>query len=158
MNPKNGTAGTAVEPTEPAAVIEADKAEPGKNSKIASGGASGGASESSSGGSSGSKSGKNSSQADPSDSENLQPHKPPQKGVASDAGQSNQKKSWIEIELLDEDRKPVPGKKYRVVLPDNKKVAEGTLDEKGFARIEGIDPGTCEVSFPKLDKDAWKKE
>jgi hypothetical protein len=31
----------------------------------------------------------------------------------------------------------------------------GTLDENGFARVEGIDPGQCKVTFPDLDKDAW---
>jgi hypothetical protein len=52
--------------------------------------------------------------------------------------------------------KPVPGEKYRVTLPDGTTVAEGTLDSKGHARVEGIDPGTCKVTFPDLDKNAWK--
>ena len=26
-----------------------------------------------------------------------------------------------------------------------------------FARIEGIEPGTCKVTFPRLDKEAWEK-
>ncbi len=66
------------------------------------------------------------------------------------------KKSWIEIELVDEDKKPVPGEKYKVFLPDGESVAEGSLDDKGFVRIDGIDPGTCKITFPELDKDAWK--
>jgi len=36
-------------------------------------------------------------------------------------------------------------------------IVEGTLDEKGFLRVEGIDPGTCQIVFPKLDKEAWEK-
>lgn len=64
--------------------------------------------------------------------------------------------TWIEIELVDTTDKPVSGEGYEVKLPDGK-VACGTLDEKGFARIDGIPPGTCQVSFPRLDKDAWKK-
>ncbi len=67
------------------------------------------------------------------------------------------KKSWIEIELVDEDDNPVPGEKYKVTLPDGKTVAEGTLDEMGYAKISGIDPGTCKITFPTLDKDAWEK-
>jgi type VI secretion system secreted protein VgrG len=66
------------------------------------------------------------------------------------------KKSWIEIELVDEDGNPVPGETYLVTTPDGA-VAQGTLDENGFARVEGMDPGTCKITFPALDKDAWEK-
>jgi len=68
----------------------------------------------------------------------------------------SEKKSWIEIEMVDEDGKPVPGEEYRVTLPDNT-VTGGTLDEKGYAKITGIDPGSCKVTFPNLDKEAWEK-
>ncbi|MEW5979686.1 MAG: type VI secretion system tip protein TssI/VgrG [Acidobacteriota bacterium] len=70
--------------------------------------------------------------------------------------ENKEKKSWIEIELVDDQGKPVPGEKYRVTLPDGTTIDEGTLDDKGFARIDGIDPGTCKITFPNLDKDAWK--
>jgi type VI secretion system secreted protein VgrG len=66
------------------------------------------------------------------------------------------KKSWIEIKLVDEQGNPVPGEPYSVTLPDSS-VASGTLDEKGFARIDGIDPGTCQITFPQRDTEAWKK-
>ncbi len=68
----------------------------------------------------------------------------------------SEKKSWIEIELVDDDGKPAPGEEYRVTLPDNT-VTSGTLDEKGYAKITGIDPGNCKVTFPNLDKEAWEK-
>jgi type VI secretion system secreted protein VgrG len=67
------------------------------------------------------------------------------------------KKSWIEIELVDEEDNPIPGEKYRITLPDGKTLAEGRLDDKGFARVDGIDPGTCKITFPDLDKEAWRK-
>jgi len=67
-----------------------------------------------------------------------------------------EKKHWIEIELVDEDNHPVPGEPYAIKLPDGETVAEGTLDDKGFARVDGIDPGSCEVTFPRLDKSGWK--
>jgi len=66
------------------------------------------------------------------------------------------KKSWIEVELVDKKNKPVPGAAYRITLPDGNTVAEGTLDEKGFVRVDGIDPGTCKITFPNLEKQAWK--
>ena len=70
--------------------------------------------------------------------------------------ENKEKKHWIEIELVDEEGNPVPGEEYAITLPDGS-VSTGTLDEKGFARVDGIDPGTCQVTFPNLDKDAWKK-
>ena len=58
--------------------------------------------------------------------------------------------------MVDEDGNPVPGEPYRITLPDGTTVADGTLNEKGWARVDNIDPGTCQVTFPKLDKDAWE--
>jgi len=58
--------------------------------------------------------------------------------------------------MVGEDDEPIPGEKYKITLPDDS-VAEGTLDEKGAARVEGFEKGTCKVSFPKLDKEAWEK-
>jgi type VI secretion system secreted protein VgrG len=78
------------------------------------------------------------------------PHKKPKT-----AEEKKQKNSWIEIELVDKDQKPVPGERYRITLPDGA-VAEGTLNEKGFARVDGIEPGTCQITFPNLEKEAWK--
>jgi len=65
------------------------------------------------------------------------------------------KPTWIEIELVDEDGAPVPGEKYEITLPDGS-VKTGTLDAVGIARVERIDPGSCKVTFPNLDKDAWE--
>jgi hypothetical protein len=67
-----------------------------------------------------------------------------------------EKTSWIEIEMVDEEDEPVTGERYKITLPDDS-VAQGSLDDKGFARIEGIDPGTCKITFPDLDKEAWEK-
>ena len=77
------------------------------------------------------------------------PSKPPASG-------EEKKPHWIEIKLVDTEGNPVPGEKYKITLPDGSTVAEGTLDGKGFARVDGIDPGTCKVTFPNLDQSVWK--
>ena len=70
---------------------------------------------------------------------------------------SPDKKSWVEIALVDEQGTPVPGEGYRIGLPDGSTV-DGSLDAKGQARVEGIDPGTCKITFPNLDKDTWHRK
>ena len=68
----------------------------------------------------------------------------------------DKKKSWIKLKLVDEEGKPVPGESYKVTLPDGR-VASGSLNEKGEAEVKGIDPGSCKITFPNLDKDAWEE-
>jgi hypothetical protein len=63
--------------------------------------------------------------------------------------------TWIAIKLADRKGKPVAYKRYRIELPDGSR-REGMLDASGMARLDGIDPGTCEVSFPDLDGSDWK--
>ncbi|MCC6425503.1 MAG: hypothetical protein IT435_01650 [Phycisphaerales bacterium] len=91
------------------------------------------------------------------------PHKPLNQtagGAGSgEEGEGNDEPlSWIEIEMIDEADQPVTGMCYSIELPDGT-VAEGVLDEKGMARVEGFVKGSgqCKVSFPDLDKEAWEK-
>lgn len=65
------------------------------------------------------------------------------------------KDDWIEIQLLGEDGEPVPNTKYRVQLPDGR-IEEGTLDAEGVAGFEGIAAGSCKITFPELDQEAWE--
>lgn len=62
--------------------------------------------------------------------------------------------SWIEIVLIGEDEKPIGGERYAVELPGGT-IVTGRLSADGTARLDRIPPGTCKVSFPDLDKDAW---
>jgi hypothetical protein len=67
------------------------------------------------------------------------------------------KAHWIEIVLVGEDSKPIPGVAYRVTLPDGETVVEGALDAGGKARIDGLAAaGECIVTFPGLDENAWE--
>jgi hypothetical protein len=70
------------------------------------------------------------------------------------AGDKLRLRTWIEVQLIGEDDKPIPNQKYTIALPGGA-TKSGTLDENGSVRIEGIPAGTCNVSFPDLDQDAW---
>jgi type VI secretion system secreted protein VgrG len=131
MGAKSGKAGKAVAPADPDKPEDADVADPGEIAEAKAEQIE-------------KKSGKYG--ATP-----VKPYKPPQTEE-----EEEKKTAWIEIELVDEEDEPVPSEKYEIKLPDGS-VAKGTLDGNGFARVEGIDPGTCEITFPNLDKDAWEK-
>ena len=68
---------------------------------------------------------------------------------------SPDKTHWIEIALVDKEGTPVAGQAYQVTVPGGA-VIGGSLNDKGRARIDGIDAGNCKVTFPTLDKDCWK--
>lgn len=87
---------------------------------------------------------------------NAPTYKPKSKSKSSSSKSKEEKKSWVEIKLVDEKNKPVPGEAYKITLPDGKVLATGTLDENGFARVDGIDPGNCKVTFPNMDKSLYK--
>ncbi|MBM3763950.1 MAG: type VI secretion system tip protein VgrG [Acidobacteria bacterium] len=70
------------------------------------------------------------------------------------AEENRTKTNWIGIRLKDRYGKPVPGQDYRIELP-NGEVYTGTLDGKGEAKVEHIDPGNCKVSFPGIAD--WRK-
>jgi hypothetical protein len=62
--------------------------------------------------------------------------------------------TWIVIELINDKGQPVPKERYRIKLPDDT-VEDGYLDSNGQARLDGINPGVCEVSFPDIDANEW---
>lgn len=75
-----------------------------------------------------------------------EPSAPPPTRIAS--------KTWIEIALVDDQDNPVPNERFRLELPDGT-TRTGSLGGDGKARITGIDPGTCKVSFPDFDASEW---
>jgi hypothetical protein len=60
----------------------------------------------------------------------------------------------VGVRLKDNTGKPMAGQICHIVLPSGE-VWEGTLDEKGEAKVEQLDPGNCTISFPGLSD--WKK-
>jgi hypothetical protein len=65
-------------------------------------------------------------------------------------------KTWVEVELLDWEGKPAANERYEIRLPDGS-LQEGRLDGNGRARFTGIDPGTCQVTFPDFDAREWRE-
>jgi hypothetical protein len=63
--------------------------------------------------------------------------------------------TWIELELLDAEGKPVPNEQYKITFPDGV-VKYGRLDSDGKARIEKLQPGSCQVTFPNRDEEVWE--
>jgi|ERR1051325_182049 hypothetical protein len=127
-SPKSYKDQSVVAPAEPDPVTEADEADPGEVSEA--------------------KAEKLEREADEWGEQKSKPFKPTE--------EQKKEKSWIEIELVGEDGKGIAGEPYKITMPDGT-VHRGTLDDKGCARVEGMDPGTCKVTFPELDKDAWEK-
>ncbi len=128
-SPKSGSAGSLVKPTAPKATKDADDAKGGQTTDASN---------------SGSKSGGSPSSVKVKDKPQ---HKP---------GDDPDKKSWIELQLVYESNGlPVAGMAYEVTLPDGETIAGGSTDDQGLARVAGIDPGSCQISFPTLDKEAW---
>jgi hypothetical protein len=62
--------------------------------------------------------------------------------------------TFLAIELKDEAGKPVPHARYVVTLPDGS-TREGTLNANGYARVDNVIPGQCQVTFPELDGQSW---
>lgn len=63
--------------------------------------------------------------------------------------------SFVAISLVDQHDEPVGYQRYRVSTSDGQ-IREGTLDAVGKVQLDGIAPGTCQVSFPDLDANDWK--
>lgn len=63
-------------------------------------------------------------------------------------------KTWIEIVLVDDKERPVANERFAVKVPDGT-TRTGRLDERGFVRIDGIDAGPCDVTFPDIDGREW---
>lgn len=64
------------------------------------------------------------------------------------------KVTWVELELKDALGHPLAGERFRVVAHGGGE-HEGALDGAGFARIDGLAPGPCRISFVDLDGAEW---
>lgn len=133
-SPESVKMGSPVAPAEPEEVFEADVADPGVVEEL--------------------KQQQRESQSGKYGSVEVEPITPPEE--EEEAAEEEQELTWIEIELVDENDEPVVGEIYRVTSSDGR-VKSGTLDHNGYAKVWYLTPGSCTVTFPRLDQDAWEK-
>jgi hypothetical protein len=65
-------------------------------------------------------------------------------------------KTWIEIELFDEEGRPCADEPYEIDIGGGNR-RSGSLDANGFAREDNLDPGVVRVSFPHRDRGEWRR-
>jgi hypothetical protein len=73
----------------------------------------------------------------------------------SDKPKSVVKKTWVSIQLIDDQKKPLAGAAFEIGNGDTV-IKSGTLDEHGSAYLDGIPDGKYEVRFPELDGREWR--
>lgn len=64
--------------------------------------------------------------------------------------------SWIEVEVVDEAGVLLPSQLVRIEDADGI-VYEAYTDEDGLVRIDGIAPGTAQVTLIALDQAVWRR-
>lgn len=64
-----------------------------------------------------------------------------------------QEMDWIEVQVFFSDG-TVFGGKCSIELPGGRKVV-GAPDKGGLVRLDSVDPGQCNVTFPDLDSAMW---
>lgn len=70
------------------------------------------------------------------------------------AAEPTPESSFIGVQLVDGQGNPVPGARFRLTFPDGS-TRDGRLNTQGCIHVEGVTPGTCQISFPDFDGDAW---
>jgi hypothetical protein len=62
-------------------------------------------------------------------------------------------KDYVEVHLEDENNQPMENQDFKLYLPDGTE-KDGTTDEGGYARIDGVPPGPYTIGFPNLGKSS----
>ncbi len=56
-------------------------------------------------------------------------------------------KTWVKVQLVDDQGKALPGVPYRIELADGS-IREGKLNGQGIVVLDEIEGAVCKVSFP----------
>jgi hypothetical protein len=83
----------------------------------------------------------------------------PARGSQRQVGESvqgcpEQKKHWIEVQLIGEDDRGIGDAACHVTGPDGI-LRKTKTDSAGLVRIDNLPAGNCEIRFPHLDRDVW---
>ncbi len=91
------------------------------------------------------------SPADPEDADDVQPGKDVKyDGAPTEMAPVEEKPyegHWVSFDLKNADGTPCAGEYYEVLKPGGK-VAKGTLDVNGYARVWVEQPGDCKITYP----------
>ena len=68
--------------------------------------------------------------------------------------QGDTKTTWVEIVLVDQIGTPLGREAFALTTPGGSKIS-AALDANGFARLDGLVAGTCDISFPRIDGREW---
>ena len=82
----------------------------------------------------------------------VEPASAPAKLPSLPTGKVGEMPRWIELNYHYDDLEPVKNAAYRVVFEDGGS-RSGTLDENGFARLEGVPPGRYSVFYGEDTRD-----
>lgn len=63
-------------------------------------------------------------------------------------------KTWIELSLVAKGGGPIAHEPFRMILSDGSALP-GSLDERGFARVENLEDGVCDITFPRIHAPEW---
>jgi len=66
-------------------------------------------------------------------------------------------KDWLIIELYDDENNLIPNEKFIIHLPDGTK-KKGSLNSKGFSKLEDLPPGKVEIEYPESDAEHYLGE
>lgn len=81
----------------------------------------------------------------------------PEAPAQTEAPVQDQELTWIEIQLLDFNDKPLAGHPYELELPDGT-IRKGTVNAEGLARVTGIDPGQCKLTWKRQTVETYRLE
>jgi hypothetical protein len=65
--------------------------------------------------------------------------------------------AWLELELLNQQGEPVANRRFRVIQHE-RVVREGMTNANGFARVESLSPGTCDIEFVDFDESDFNHQ
>ncbi len=83
------------------------------------------------------------------------PRAPAAAAAAKDERPTTEPQNWVALEMKDDEGHPLAGERFLVTASDGRRI-EGALDAAGKARVEGVSPGQCQITFPGRHGLSWR--